>query len=69
LKHVSHSPIPLLDLADRLGQRDGVLVAGAQEVKRQPLRSAPPTPGNFESSVISPLDGWRVQASESREVC
>ena len=38
---------PLLDLADRVGERERVLVVGAQDVERQPLGGAPPMPGQL----------------------
>jgi hypothetical protein len=51
---------PLLDLLDRLGQREGFLVGGAQQVKGQPLGAAPADPGQLGQLGDQALDGWGV---------
>ena len=53
---------PLLDLADRVGERERVLLAGAQQVEGEPLRGAAADPGSFESSVISRWTGGAYTA-------
>ena len=50
-------PDPLLDLADRLGQRAGVLVGRAQEWKASRCAVRLPIPGSLPSSVISRWTG------------
>jgi hypothetical protein len=51
---------PLLDLLDRVGQREGLLVAGAQQVKGQPLSAPAADPGQLGQLGDQPLDGWGV---------
>ena len=51
---------PLLDLADRLGQRERVLLAGAQEVERQPLGGAAADARELRQLGDQPLERRRV---------
>jgi hypothetical protein len=52
----------LLDLADRVGQRGGVLGVGAQDVEGEALRRALPDPRQLPELGDQALDGRRVQA-------
>ena len=51
----------LLDLADRVGERVGVLGRGAQDVERQPLRGALPDARQLAELGDEALDGRGVQ--------
>ena len=57
----------LLDLADRVGERGGVLVGGAQDVEGEPLRGAVADPGQLRELGDQPLDRGGVDGrSEAR---
>src|SRR5205085_7327473 len=57
---------PLLDVANRLGQRAGLLVGRAQEVKREPLRRAISDPGQLSQLGDQPLDRRGVDLRHER---
>ena len=65
-------PDPLLDLGDRVGERERLLVAGAQDVKGEPLRRAAADPGQLRQLGDQPLDrrgvheGFRDRADPAR---
>ena len=54
----------LLHLADRLGQRDGVLGGGAEDVEGEPLGGAGADPGELRELGHEPLDGRGVAAHD-----
>ena len=56
----------LLDLADRLGERGGVLRRRAQDVQRQALRRARADPRQLAELGDQPVDRWGVQARSAR---
>ena len=66
LKQTSHSPMLLLDLADRVGQGVGVLRVGAQDVEGQALGGALPDAGQLAELGDQALDGRRVQGVAGR---
>jgi hypothetical protein len=52
----------LLDLADRIGQRQRLLVGGAQDVEREPLRGALPDAGQASELRDEAIDRGGEQA-------
>ena len=56
---------PLLDLADRLGERERVLLAGAQQVEREPLGGAAADPRQLRQLGDQPLNRRRVARASS----
>src|SRR4029453_3394560 len=60
-------PGALLYLADRVGQRGGVLGVAAQDVEGQALGRALADAGQLAQLRDEPLDGRRVQALEARQ--
>src|SRR5262249_7296790 len=58
-------PDPLLDLADGVRQRLGVLTGGAQDVEGEPLRRAAADAGELGELRDEALDGRRVGAVHS----
>ena len=60
-------PDALLDLADGVGQRVGVLGVAAQDVEGQALGRALPDAGQLAELGDEPLDGRRIQALEARQ--
>src|SRR3954447_7526940 len=57
----------LLDLADRVGQRVGVLGVAAQDVEGQALSGALADAGQLAQLGDEALDGRRIQALEARQ--
>ena len=57
----------LLDLADGVGQRVGVLGVAAQDVEGQALGGALADAGQLAELGDEPLDGRRIQALEARQ--
>jgi hypothetical protein len=55
----------LLDLADGFGQRQGVLVGGAQQVEGEPLRGPLTDAGQARQLGDQPIDGWSEQNSRA----
>ena len=49
-------PDPLLDLADRVRQRAGVVIGGAQDVEGEPLRRALADAGQLRELGDEPLN-------------
>ena len=60
-------PDALLDLADGVGQRGGVLGVAAQDVEGQALGRALADAGQLAQLGDQPLDGRRIQALEARQ--
>jgi hypothetical protein len=56
-------PDPLLDVADRLGERERVLRLGAQDVEGQALGRARPDAGQLAELGDQALDGRGVDAT------
>src|SRR5581483_3661872 len=58
-------PDPLLDLADRLGERERLLAGRPQDVEGEPLRRALPDPGQLRELAHEPLDRRGVHGPEA----